>query len=186
MIKMESLAKEAREVIQSAQISDVSRGKRATFEELEEHKHKWVRGWTDEPEWLNFGFVFDGIDVQDEVAPETRRFIDTLKTDFIVRMAGFSWLKGMSEIPVHADEFYTRCIIVHIPLIVPSSGECYITVNGTRMDYKYLVPLCFVDHFPHAVFNHSPDDRVVLYLKLEPRADSGFKDALVRALQGFS
>lgn len=181
---MEALAEECRKVMEEAPVSDCMRYHDATWEEMEGEAGKWVRAWTNSPGWLNYGMVFHGKEMASSVdIPETRRFLDLVAERYDIDIAGYSWLKPGELIEEHKDEMErTGKITIHVPLVVPpdnATGECFLSVKGTRQAYRKFLPLCFLDHLMHAASNQTAHDRVVMYLKVAPKDPERVTQALL-------
>ncbi len=82
-------------------------------------KH-WIRGWTGDPGWLNFGIIYIGqlIPYAQKECPNTTIALKKLSKEHPITMAGFSWLKPKTGIPPHTDKTPGK-MTYHLGLNVP-------------------------------------------------------------------
>lgn len=128
----------------------------------------WVKGWTGDPKWLNYGFVYNGklLNTNGEKCSKTFELIKKLMETEEVIMAGYSWLKTKTGIPKHTDEWSDdNYNVYHIGLSVPDPERCLLWVDGTINKHRNGELLCFDDKKPHWAMNNTEEDRLVLYIK---------------------
>lgn len=126
----------------------------------------WVRGWTGDPGWLNFGLVYLGqiIPYGKELCPVTMEVLKEVNKVHPITVAGFSWLRPKTGIPVHTDPAleYTT---VHLGLDVPP--DCALFTGGMPIEERNGRLIRFNSNKPHSAVNASDQDRLVLYLLLD-------------------
>lgn len=161
-IKFNLLLEECKNSL-SYPLADIKREKHIT--DLSEYYGKWVKGWTDDPGWLNYGLIYNYeiIEGEENKFPETIKFLKSLKEPIF--MAGYSLLKGKSGIPVSRDEENNSNLInvYNIGLIVPE--KCFMRINKDVYKHEAKKFLSFSDSFYHSEFNGSEQDRLLLYIK---------------------
>jgi aspartate beta-hydroxylase len=74
--------------------------------------------------------------------------------------AFFSFLKKGAVIAPHYGPASIR-LRVHIPLILPSSPSCRLTVAGEPRTWQQGAPLIFDDTFLHSAENETNEDRLI-------------------------
>lgn len=79
-----------------------------------------------------------------------------------ITTAMFSIIGPNKHIPPH-NGFYKGVWRYHLPLIIPTDGECYIENGGKRHDWVEGEDILFDDTFKHAVWNKTNETRVVLF-----------------------
>lgn len=83
-----------------------------------------------------------------------------------LKFAALSRLHPHSELKPHRHE-NPHSYIAHIGLIIPSSGDCGLKVGNKVHHWKKTGDLVlFDDTFLHSAWNHSNEERIVLYLDL--------------------
>ena len=147
-------------------VLDVNRCHHIT--DLSEFVGNWIRGWTKDPNWINYGLIynFEIIPVSEQRHPETINFLKQFKEP--ISMAGFSILKSKGSIPRHVDTFLNENDVIddnvyHIGLDVPD--RCFLVVNGKMYKHNNKECISFKDSDFHSAFNDSDEDRVILYIK---------------------
>ena len=134
------------------------------------NKYGWVRGWTDDYNWINFGLIYNYQYVHKncEACPILFNFLQEIVNLDKVFMLGFSLLKAGTEIPLHVDDdmsvqdFET----FHLTLSAPSAG-CELQVVDQILPHKEGQILQFKDIYPHCARNKSTQDRLILYGKIK-------------------
>jgi beta-hydroxylase len=81
----------------------------------------------------------------------------------------FSVMEPGNEIPPHKGKM-KGIFRYQLPLIVPKSGHCYITVNGEQHHYKVGQSFLFDDNVEHSVVNQTDEHRVVLFLDIRKQS----------------
>ena len=128
----------------------------------------WVRGWTCDPNWLNYGIVYNNKIMKKNChhCPKLLRLIRNLMKKRYVVMAGYYLLKSRSKIPKHTDQKdNTMFDIYHIGLSVPDPKKCLLGVGKTVYNHKDGELICFDDRIEHWAVNASMDDRLIFYIK---------------------
>ena len=128
----------------------------------------WVRGWTGDPNWLNYGLVYNGklMKTNGSKCPKSLRIMRDLMKKRKVIMAGYSLLKPRSKIPKHADQKDgTHYDVYHIGLSVPDTNKCLLGVETIIYNHKDGDLICFDDSVEHWALNASHEDRLVFYVK---------------------
>jgi ornithine lipid ester-linked acyl 2-hydroxylase len=108
--------------------------------------------------------------------PETTRIFSAMDN---VATVMFSIMEPGNKIPPHTGKF-KGVLRYQLPLIVPASGNCAITVGGITRAYKKGESILFDDTIEHSVINDSPQIRVILFLDIEKKTNF-----LVRAIDRF-
>lgn len=168
VIKEESL-----QLYSSKKLIDITRTKYIS-ENLLDYVDNWVRGWTNNDNWINYGIFY------------ANTWNDTLKTTNILKdiekkidkkiiMAGFSVLKAGGSIVIHKDEdmIHTEKNVFHLGLVVPDKCSLYVSEikNGEKTIIKYNEEdgciISFDDGNEHFAVNESNKDRIILYIKFD-------------------
>ena len=136
--------------------------------DLKQYYGNWVKGWTDDPKWINYGLIYNSkiISIAKKRHPITFEFLRKFKKKIF--MAGYSMLKANGSIPEHRDEFLKPEQIkddnvFHIGLFVPD--KCFLKVNNNIVKHENRKFLSFNDSYLHSASNLSNNDRIVLYIK---------------------
>jgi aspartyl/asparaginyl beta-hydroxylase (cupin superfamily) len=134
--------------------------------------HGWVRGWTDDPNWINYGLVYNSklMKTNGSKCPKSLRIMRNLMKKRKVIMAGYSLLKPRSKIPKHTDQKDgTPYDVYHIGLSVPDPTKCLLGVRrGVETiihNHKNGELICFDDRVEHWALNTSHQNRLVFYIK---------------------
>jgi aspartyl/asparaginyl beta-hydroxylase (cupin superfamily) len=103
-----------------------------------------------------------------ERCPETSRLLGRVPH---LRTALFSILAPGRRIPLHRG--ITKGVIrCHLGLVVPRrAGRCGMIVGGQRVEWAQGDVVFFDDTYPHAVWNDTDEERVVLLLDFERPLD---------------
>jgi aspartyl/asparaginyl beta-hydroxylase (cupin superfamily) len=130
----------------------------------------WVKGWSGNPNWLNYGFVYNSKFMKKNClqCPNTFKLLKKIKNKEKLFLVGFSLLKGRTTIPTHTDENKdaTERKIFHIGLSIPDPKKCILIVNKKIYNQKNGKILTFDDRLPHSALNSSREDRLILYIKI--------------------
>ena len=132
-------------------------------------KGKWILGHSGD-KWLNFGFVYayNKLEFNRQYAPIFFSFIDKLCAKYNVTAAGLSWLKPMSCIPWHKDGCDRMQYGVHYGILVPSN--CCLVLKDKIITEETGKLFYFDDSDEHMAYNHSYQERVILYMKIQFRS----------------
>lgn len=123
----------------------------------------WVRGWTDDTAWLNFGLIYNRTPMLKNCyyAGMTYRILENFND---IEMAGFSMLAPGGIIPPHKDEESgSGDNVLHLGLDVPE--KCILIVDGTIHTEENGKVIKFNDSLEHAALNKSDKNRMILYIK---------------------
>ena len=126
----------------------------------------WVKGWTGDPKWLNYGLIYGDkfLERNCELCPETYELLKEVQRSDKIFMAGFSWLRPKSSIPPHTDEDVEPFRVFHLGLSVPK-GKCLLIVDG-KVEFQEDGKLIeFDDRKMHSALNAATEDRLTLYVK---------------------
>ena len=135
---------------------------------LQSHVGKWIQGWTGDPGWVNFGFVYDRQILPTVHAfPHIYEYIRNVSKRGRVSMAGLSWIRPGCSIPPHVDEKHQSDTdnVYHLGLLVPRN--CWLDIDGVRVEEAPGKEIWFNDSTTHAAYNDSHRDRVILYVKVD-------------------
>ena len=83
-----------------------------------------------------------------------------------VKSCAVSILPAKKIIPIHVG-YYKGVMRYQLAIKVPSSGECFICVNGKKYTWTVGQGVLFDDTYAHKVYNDSNEDRIVLYMDIE-------------------
>lgn len=83
-----------------------------------------------------------------------------------LRTAFFSILEPGKALPPHRGP-YRGLLRYHLGVIVPTDGECAITVGGEARSWSRGSSLVFDDTYVHSAFNRATSSRVVLFVDFE-------------------
>lgn len=139
-------------------------------ESLSLDEYGWVRGWTNDENWLNYGLIYNYqyCPKNCQECPESFEIFKNIVDLNKVFMLGFSLLKKGGEIPTHIDEHdnFHEYDVFHLTLSAPSEG-CQLQVMDQIMPHRQGQLLRFKDTFPHSAKNNSNHDRLILYVKIK-------------------
>lgn len=155
--------------VKKAPVLKITRSK-AVDSSLSLDNYGWVRGWTNDDNWLNYGLIYNYQYVSKNCKKCSQSF-EILKKLINVEkvfMLGFSLLKKGGEIPLHTDENdgTDNYDVFHLTLSAPSEG-CELHIADKIMYHQEGQLLRFKDFFLHSAINKSNQDRLVLYIKLK-------------------
>jgi len=97
------------------------------------------------------------------LCPKTYRLFKNMNN---VTAIMFSIMEPGNKIPPHKGEL-KGVLRYQLPLMVPTSGKCTITVAGQSLDYRLGESLLFDDNLLHSVENNSNEYRIVLFLDIQ-------------------
>lgn len=155
-------------------VMSVTRPSTASLD-ITQYDGSWVRGWTGDVGWINYGFVYMGkpLPIASQRHPELYIAIGTMFNLSKVSMCGFSTLRAGACIPTHTDENFgcypggwgAHNNVVHIGVVVPPS-TCGLRVGNKVIQEEKSRAIAFCDSVPHSAWNDSAkQDRTVLYIK---------------------
>jgi len=127
----------------------------------------WVMGWTGNPNWLNYGLIYDSIYMKNNTynCPITTKLLKECGLN--ITMCGFSVLKPKSGIPPHQDEVKSKSTVLHLGLSIQSSGQCILIVDKVIFNHNNGKVIQFDDSLIHSAFNGCDEDRLILYIKTD-------------------
>lgn len=98
--------------------------------------------------------------------------VTTIKKFPEITNVAISLLEGKSKIPMHIG-YYKGIIRYMLPLKVPKDkNNCFLCVNGDKYIWEEGKSVLWDDNFPHKVYNHSEESRVVIFIDVErPKLD---------------
>ena len=157
-------------------VMSVTRPSTASLD-ITQYDGSWVRGWTGDAGWINYGFVYMGkpLPMASQRHPELYTTIGRMVDLSRVSMCGFSTLRAGARIPTHTDEslgcypggWGAHNNVVHIGVVVPPSA-CGLRVGHKVFQEGKSRAIAFSDSVPHSAWNDSAkQDRTVLYIKAE-------------------
>jgi beta-hydroxylase len=101
------------------------------------------------------------MDANCDACPQTDRLLRQVPG---LNSAFFSILKPGAHIPRHRG--VTKAILTcHLGLMTPRSGRCEMAVGDRMVGWGEGRALVFDDTYPHEVWNHTPDLRVILLVQ---------------------
>jgi ornithine lipid ester-linked acyl 2-hydroxylase len=103
-----------------------------------------------------------------DLFPKTRKLLEKMPS---VSTAIFSILEPHVQIPEHTGKL-NGILRYHLALKVPSTGQCFITVNGANYYWVEGEGILFNDTYLHAVTNETDEPRVVLFLDINKKSSS--------------
>ena len=166
------LLKEGQRVMNLCPVNlDIERGRDFDLKHLMKYQNVWLRGWNNDPQWLNFGLMFLGqpVSFAAQFCPKTIKILLEISSKRHINFAGYSLLHGNTSIKKHTDEYKEVSIdqVWHYGLITPegcrlfvereSKTECHLEQEG-----KVVI---FNDSLPHWAENTSNEPRLVLFIK---------------------
>lgn len=146
------------------EITDNMRPRKMDIDLVDNFDGKWIRGWNNSPNWLNYGLIYNGknLPLAEQRQPYTITFLNSFNDK--VFMAGYSLLKAGGKIEKHRDEEENnKRNVWHIGLDVPE--DCYLTVNDEKYKEENKKVIMFDDAHTHSAENLSKKDRLILYIK---------------------
>lgn len=164
------IKKEAMKVLKNAPLNDIDR----KYEMLANPRIQikgWVRGWTNDVNWVNFGLIFHQHTIlwNSKQCRKTYRLISKLAKDYKIVLAGFSLLKPGGKIPKHNDKNLDGDITLHLPLYVPEPEKCVLGVKDNTYHHYPGKLIQFNDADEHYAYNNSSYNRIILYVKLDKK-----------------
>lgn len=129
--------------------------------------------FNNEPGWRTFYIKVYGqwLDENRKLFPKT---FDIFKNMNNVITIMFSVMEPGNVIPPHQGKL-PGFLRYQLPLIVPNTGKCEITVNKQTSQYKKGEALLFDDNVTHSVVNLSNEFRVVLFLDVRKKSNNIIK-----------
>jgi hypothetical protein len=160
---MDAIKKHMQEMLETRPFYRTTRPVEQTLDILR-YKDGWVRGWTGSDTWYNFGLVYGGIPLYEEILPSIRAVIGN---DAPILMAGYSALFAGGIIPPHKDENepHSRPNVCHVGLSCPKFT--WLHFSDTSISEEDGKIIWFDDAREHAASNLSGDTRVILYVKID-------------------
>lgn len=130
--------------------------------------NRWVKGWNGDSRWLNYGIKY-GDYINTKLLPKTTELLQEMERVLEIEFsfAGFSLLRGQTEIPPHQDYHILseKPKVFHYGLKVPD--DCYLIINNHKIPHKEKNMVLFDDAYIHSAHNNSNENRFILYLKLK-------------------
>lgn len=138
-------------------------------------KNKWIYGWTQKNDWVNYTILYDKQimnDIKDKL-PTIYKIIEPYKNKFNV--VGLSLLKPHGEIPYHYDvdtNLENNRMVYHFNIYCPNDynnkGKSILKVyknynTPTSIEQKTGNCILFDASYYHSVVNDNPDYRLILY-----------------------
>lgn len=123
-----------------------------------------IRTLTDDDKWLSHFLYIYGRRFEKQCAecPQTTALLDEIPG---MKTAFFSILSPGKRIPPHKGP-YRGVMRYHLPLLVPSHGDCAIRVHDEIAKFEEGVAIMFDDTYEHEVWNDTEETRVVLFLDI--------------------
>lgn len=90
-----------------------------------------------------------------------------------IRACFFSILDGHKHIPLHTG-YFKGLIRYHLAMIVPDPENTFIMIHGKKYHWQEGKGFIFDDIFPHEVYNHSDQRRVIIYMDLDRKLPEPF------------
>ena len=122
--------------------------------------------------WKTFMLFGYGYKAENNCAacPETTRLVTSVPG---MKTAFFSILGPRSHVPPHRGP-YKGLLRYHLGLKIPAPDRCGIRVADQRLTWREGESLLFDDTYEHEAWNHSDQDRVVLFLDVLRPLPSGW------------
>ncbi|KAJ9472649.1 Serine/threonine-protein phosphatase 2B catalytic subunit A1 [Diplonema papillatum] len=118
--------------------------------------------------WKNYGLMHNGVafKANSKACPVTAGLLDAINQIGKVRVAGFSCMEARSDIQPHRDQagIVDNSLAFHLGLIVPSTTDCYLTVNQEVRKHAEGEVIIFDSTYTHSANNDADGDRIVLYV----------------------
>lgn len=168
--KWKEIRNEGLKQIKYAPELNVTRNKNPDMK-LPFEKHGWVRGWTNDPKWLNYGIFYNNLFLENNgsFCPETSKVAKELSKNYDILMLGYSLLKPHGEIPNHKDFSHSNYKIYHLGLSIPDPEKCVLQVGKKKFHHKDGEILNFDDNIEHYAYNKTNRFRLILYIKLREK-----------------
>ena len=153
--------------IEKAPLLDQERG-RFLDPSISLDHYGWVRGWTNEPDWLNYGFIYnyEFIEKNCKACPKSYQALQQYVDLKNVVMLGFSLLKPGAEIPTHIDDELSNGNFETLHLTLSAPEGCTLQVMTQTISHREGQVLKFKDIYPHSAKNAGDRDRLILYAKV--------------------
>ena len=95
------------------------------------------------------------------------KLVETIKKYPEIINVTVSILDGKTKIPMHVG-YYKGIMRYMLPLKIPKNkDDCFLCVNGDKYVWEEGKSLLWDDNFPHKVYNHTEETRVVIYMDIE-------------------
>lgn len=139
---------------------------------------------TRDDKWKTFILYIYGNKVEKNTVrcPQTTRLLSQIPG---MQTAFFSIFAGGKQLPIHWGP-YKGLLRYHLGLLVPQPPDsCGIWVNGITAHWEPGKSLVFDDTYKHYAWNHSEQDRVVLFVDFErplPRLFGALNRAFIRLM----
>jgi aspartyl/asparaginyl beta-hydroxylase (cupin superfamily) len=118
---------------------------------------------TDPHKWKTVMLKMYGVYINETISPTLAKLVRA--HDEVISSAIISCMEAGKEVPVHRGP-NKGIMRYHLPLIV-GSGECFLVINGQRVDLKEGEGLLWDDSFPHSASNQTDTTRVALLLDVK-------------------
>ena len=139
----------------------------------DEYKRFWVNKWKDHPKWLSHVIMAHGM--WEQPGMELPKIINKIvkEMNWGCVFVGYSLLRSGGVIKPHRDEGVSEGWdnVWHLGISIPPDN-CYITVDGKKMQWEEGRILKFDDSMEHSVVNNSEFDRIIIYMKFSKGADA--------------
>ena len=166
------LLEEGQRVMETRPVNlEIERGREFDLVHLMKYQHVWLRGWNNDPKWLNFGLMFVATPVPfaKEFCPKTTKILQEISAKRHINFAGYSLLHGNTYIKKHRDELKEVPIdqVWHYGLITPEGCRLYVereSKTECQLEEEGKVVI-FNDSLIHWAENTSKEARLVLFIK---------------------
>ncbi|WP_175365240.1 aspartyl/asparaginyl beta-hydroxylase domain-containing protein [Marinomonas spartinae] len=133
------------------------------FSQVDAHQYDIAN--TDSHKWKTAIVKMYGVYMNESISPTLIRLVR--ENDQTISSALISCMEAGKDVPIHKGP-NKGVMRYHLPLFV-DSGECFLTIDGQRVDLTEGSGLLWDDAFPHGASNFTPSTRVVLLLDVKRR-----------------
>lgn len=133
------------------------------FSQVDAHQYDIAN--TDSHKWKTAIVKMYGVYMNESISPTLVTLVR--QNDMTISSALISCMEAGKDVPIHKGP-NKGVMRYHLPLFV-SSGDCFLTIDGQRVDLTEGKGLLWDDAYPHGASNFTSSTRVVLLLDVKRR-----------------
>lgn len=143
--------------------------------ELHQKKSGWIKSWSGQDKWINYGLVYNGQILEANVknCPQTNELLKEVLP--YIRVAGFSKMLPGCILPPHRDACGLKygSLAYHLGLSIPGSDACFLISENEKIGKvieKNGQSFMFDPTYVHYAENQSDESRYILYMDIDIRS----------------
>lgn len=150
------------------------------FSQVDSHQYDIAN--TDDHKWKTAIVKMYGEYMNESISPTLVKLVR--QNDLTISSALISCMEAGKDVPIHKGP-NKGVMRYHLPLLV-AEGDCFLTINGKRVDLQEGQGLLWDDAYPHGASNFTSATRVVLLLDVKrqlPRHLNWLYEKILAALR---